>query len=272
MSWPAQYAGAMPTFDLAALDGRVLPLAEALVPVTDEGLLRGDGVFEVTRLYDGVPFAWDEHLERMTASAHNLRLPFDAAQMDADVRALLDAAKPGDCALRCVVTRGGRRIVLLEPLKDTSAALSLARVTYAPTRILDGVKSLSYGANMLATRVAQERGADEALLVTPHGRVLEAPTSSLFYVLEGEGLYTPPLGDHVLDSITRRYVIDVTGATEWVTGADMIPSMTEAFLSSTLREVQAVSAIDGHRMEAPGPRTALAAEAVARHIRETVSA
>ncbi len=262
----------MSPYEHASLDGRILPLADALVPVTDEGLLRGDGVFEVTRLYDGVPFAWAEHLERMTASAANLRLPFDAARMDADVRALIEVARPGDCAMRCVVTRGGRRIVLLEPLKDTSAAIALASITYAPTRILDGVKSLSYGANMLATRVAQERGADEALLVTPHGRILEAPTSSLFYVLEGEGLYTPPLGDHVLDSITRRYVIEITGATEWVTGADMIGSMTEAFLASTLREVQAVAAIDGHRMDAPGPRTALAAEAVARHIRETVSA
>ena len=48
--------------------------------------------------------------------------------------------------------------------------------------MLDGVKSLSYAGNMLATRLAQERGFDEALLVTPHGRVLEAPTSSIFWV------------------------------------------------------------------------------------------
>ena len=55
-------------------------------------------------------------------------------------------------------------------------------MTYAPTRVLDGVKSLSYAANMLCSRMARERGFDEALLVTPHGRVLEAPTSSLFWV------------------------------------------------------------------------------------------
>ena len=95
MSRAGQYAGAMSSFELAALDGRVLPLADALVPVTDEGLLRGDGVFEVTRLYGGVPFAWAEHLERMTASARNLRLPFDAAQIDADAQALIAAAQPG---------------------------------------------------------------------------------------------------------------------------------------------------------------------------------
>jgi len=145
-------------------------------------------------------------------------------------------------------------------------------VTYAPTRILDGVKSLSYGSNMLATRLAQERGADEALLVTPHGRVLEAPTSSLFYVLQDGDVYTPPLEDHVLDSITRRHVIDVTSATEWVTSADVIPTMAEAFLASTLREVQPVSAIDETALPAPGPRTAEIVAAVAAHIRAEVTA
>ena len=60
--------------------------------------------------------------------------------------------------------------------------MRLKTVTYAPTRILDGVKSLSYAANMLASRLAREEGFDEALLVTPHGRVLEAPTSSVFWV------------------------------------------------------------------------------------------
>ena len=262
----------MSPFDLASLDGALLPVAEATVPVTDEGLLRGDGVFEVTRLYDGIPFAWDEHLERMTGSAANLRLPFDPAAIDADVSALLEAASPGDCAMRCVVTRGGRRIVLLEPLKPMAPSIRLATVTYAPTRILDGVKSLSYGANMLATRLAQERGADEALLVTPHGRVLEAPTSCFFYVLEDGELYTPPLEDHVLDSITRRHVMEVTSATEWVTSTDAIPTMTEAFLASTLREVQPVAAIDGTALAAPGPRTAEIVAAVAAHIRSRVTA
>src|SRR3982750_3114680 len=97
-----------------------MPAAQARVPVTDEGLLRGDGVFEVVRLYGGVPYALDEHLRRMTDSAANLRLPVPAGlpapavRLDPDVRALLDAARPGDALLRLVVTRGGHRLVLLE--------------------------------------------------------------------------------------------------------------------------------------------------------------
>ncbi|HLM51871.1 MAG TPA: aminotransferase class IV, partial [Solirubrobacteraceae bacterium] len=191
---------------LACLDGAVLPAAEARVPATDPGLLRGDGVFEVVRLYDGRPFAFDEHLDRMRRSARNLRLPFDPEEFRPDVAGLLEAAGHPDALLRLVATRGGRRLALIEPLPDHPPSVRLAAVTYAPPRLLDGIKSLSYAANMLATRLAQERGCDEALLVTPHGRVLEGPTSTLFYVSGGE-LLTPPLDDHVLDSITRRLIL-----------------------------------------------------------------
>src|SRR5687767_2146362 len=125
---------------LACLDGAVVALGDATVPVTDEGLLRGDGVFEVIRLYGGRPFALDQHLERMAGSAERLRLPLDAGAIRADVEALLGAAAPGDALLRVLATRGGRRIVLLEELPEHPPSIRLATVTYAPPRILDGVK------------------------------------------------------------------------------------------------------------------------------------
>ena len=191
---------------VVSLDGEIVPAAEAAIPVTDEGLVRGDGVFEVVRLYGGRPFALDEHLARMERSAANLRLPLDVEAVRREVDALLEAARPGDARLRVMATRTGRRIALIEEETPTAPSVSLGFVEYAPPRLLDGIKSLSYAANMLATRLAQERGFDEALLVTPHGRVLEGPTMSLFYVLDGE-LWTPPLEDHILDSITRRHVV-----------------------------------------------------------------
>ncbi len=261
----------MARFDQVALDGRIVPLGAAVLPVTDHGLLRGDGVFEVIRLYDGVPFALDEHLARMAVSAANLRLPLDLAAVESDVRAVLAANEPGDCALRLVVTRGGHRLAMFEALPAYDRPLRLRTVTFSPTRILDGVKSLSYAGNMLATRLAQEQGADEALLVTPHGRVLEAPTSTFFYVVDGEGLCTPPLDDHILDSITRRHVLAVTDAHERVTTRDDIPRMREAFLASTLREVQAVAHIDDHDLPATGASTAAAAARVGERIRQALA-
>ena len=237
---------------LAILDGTVLPAEEARVPATDEGLLRGDGVFEVIRLYGGRPFALDDHLERMGRSAHNLRLPIDVDAMRADIEALLAEAGAVDAALRVLWTRGGRRLGLIEPIKDRPGELALATVTYAPPRILDGVKSLSYGGNMLATRMAVADGADEALLVTPHGRVLEAPTSSFFCSLDGRTLVTPPLADHILDSITRRRLLRVCDIAERPIAADELGDVQEAFLASTVREVLPVHAIDGRQLPSVG--------------------
>ena len=256
---------------LACLDGTVCDAAEATIPITDEGLLRGDGVFEVMRLYGGRPFALDEHLARMQRSAERLRLPLDAHALRADVDALLEAARPGDARLRLLVTRGGRRVALLEEQSENPPSVALACVEFVPPRILDGVKSLSYAANMLATRLARERGFDEALLVTPHERILEAPTSSLFYALGGE-LFTPPLDDHILESITRRHVIDLTGARERITTRDDVRRMGEAFLASTTREVQAVHAIEDHELERGGPLTREAARLLRERIAEATAA
>jgi branched-chain amino acid aminotransferase len=254
-----------PLMPLACLDGEIRDRDEVFIPVTDEGLLRGDGVFEVIRLYDGTPFALDEHLERMARSAENLRLPFDADAMRADVEALLAAEPTGDAKVRLLVTRGGRRIGIVEELPKHLPSAALACVEFAPVRTLDGVKSLSYAANMLCTRIAQEQGADEALLTTPHGRLLEGPTSAFFAVF-GEEIVTPPLSDHVLDSITRRRVLDVVDVTERSIAREDLPKMDEAFLASTLREVMPIHRIDGRELPAPGRRTREAADALRERI------
>lgn len=256
---------------LASLDGVIGPASEARIPATDEGLLRGDGVFEVIRLYEGRPFALDEHLARLGRSGANLRLPVDVDAVRADVEALLAASGAADGNLRIVLTRGGRRLLLTEAFHAVPATVRLACVTYAPTRILDGVKSLSYGGNMLATRLAQERGYDEALLVTPHGRVLEAPTSTFFWAAEGM-LFTPPLDDHILASITRSAVIELAGVQERVCTLDDIHAADEGFLASTTREVQPVSAVEEHELPlAPGPLSERAATLLREHIAAELS-
>jgi branched-chain amino acid aminotransferase len=255
---------------LASVDGVIGPATEARIPATDDGLLRGDGVFEVMRLYGGRPFALDEHMARLRRSADNLRLPIDAGAVRDELEALLDAAAGVDGLARVVLTRGGRRVLLIEPLPEHLPAIRLGCVTYAPPRILTGVKSLSYAGNMLATRLAKERGFDEALLVTPHGRVLEAPTSSLFWVADGE-LLTPPLDDHILDSITRRAVVEGAGGAEAPCTLDDLAAASEAFLASTVREVQPIAAIEDIVVPTGAGAGARTAEAT-RALRERIDA
>lgn len=262
--------------ELASLDGRLVTADQATIPATDEGLLRGDGVFEVVRVYRGRPFALADHLVRLEHSARNLRLgvPIDRPGLERRIAELLERRDPAgfDGALRIVVTRGGHEIVLTEPIEQHPPSIRLALVVYAPTRILDGVKSLSYAANMLAGRIARERGFDEALLVTPHGRILEAPTASFFWVDEQGLLCTPPLDDHILASITRDRLLRLFEVSErHCTRADLATAR-EAFLASTTREVQPVACVEEQRFAAPGPITREAQAKLTRLIADELAA
>ncbi len=165
----------MPLLEFASVDGAIAPTAETTIPLKDDGLYRGDGVFEVIRLYGGRPYALADHLDRLERSAAAIDLDAQRAALEPEIDALLEANGDTDAQLRLLVTRGGRRIALIEPLVEHSDSVALATVTYTPTIILTGVKSLSYGANMQATRIAKQRGADDALLVRPDAIVLEAP-------------------------------------------------------------------------------------------------
>jgi branched-chain amino acid aminotransferase len=124
---------------------------------------------------------------------------------------------------------------------------------------------------MLASRLARERGYDEALLVTPHGRVLEGPTSSIFWV-QGETILTSPLQEHILASITRRIVIERAGAIERTCTLGELLAADEAFLASTVREVHPISAIDERSYSAPGPVTSTTADTVGAWIRSELTA
>jgi branched-chain amino acid aminotransferase len=258
--------------DLASVNGVVSPASEAMIPVGDEGLLRGDGVFEVLRLYGGRPFALDDHLARLRRSADGLRLPVDMDALRAEAVTLIERARPGDALLRLVATRGGRRIAIIEPLPAPQEAIRVATVTYSPTRVLDGLKTLSYAANMLAGRLARERGADEALLVTPHGRVLEGPTWTFFWSREGR-LHTPPLPERILASITRDRLLACCDVEERICTRDDLADADEAFLASTVREVLPITAIDERQLPAaPGPLTTAAAAALRERIDRELSA
>jgi branched-chain amino acid aminotransferase len=251
---------------LASVDGAIGPAAEARIPVTDEGLTRGDGGFEVMRLYAGRPFAYEEHMTRLARTCGGLRLGYDDDALRAEIAALLEAAGPADGLLRLIVTRGGRRILTVEPLPERPAVARVRTVTYSPTRVLDGLKTLSYAGNMLAGRLAREQGFDEALLVTPHGRVLEGPTWSFFWVSGGQVL-TPPLEDRILSSITRAYVIEECDAVEQPCTLDDVAGAAEAFIASTVRVVMPIAVIDDIELPAaPGPVTAEAGQRMDRRI------
>ena len=166
-----------------------MPPAEATIPTTDEGLIRGDGVFEVIRVYDGQlvrPRGASRAPGALGAQPPPRVRPRGGAQRRLPpARAGRDPAPPTS-QLRIVLTRGGRRLLL-----DRAAAREPRRARAwprSPTRPRASSTASSRSptpATCSPRRLAQEHGFDEALLVTPHGRVLEAPTSSFFWVKDG---------------------------------------------------------------------------------------
>lgn len=250
---------------LTSVDGRISEPEQATISIADNGLVRGDGVFEVIRVYDGAPFARDEHLDRLERSASGIELPIDRALIERETGALLDASGGADCNLRILLTRGGRRAMMLEPPVVHPDTITLATVSFAPSVVLAGVKSLSYCANEQATRSAAAQGAGEAILIHPDDSVLEAPTSSVFWVSAEGGLRTPSLELGILDSITRTFLVRELHVEQGVWPSVELHAAREAFLASTTREVQAIAAIDGRELaEAPGPVTREAEQAYAR--------
>jgi|SRR3954447_2893965 len=257
---------------LCSVDGNVMPAGEATISITDEGLIRGDGAFEMMKLYRNRPFALDDHLDRLDRSAEGIFLEWDRPAFEQEIAGLLEANRQHDGELRLILTRGGRRIAIVEAPHAFEHGLALSSVEYQPTIVLTGLKTLSYEANMTATRIARRDGADEALLVGPDGTVMEAPTSTIFWV-DAEGtLHTPELGAGILASITRERIMRVAPVEE--AGDYKLRDVLEAaevFLASSLREVQGVASLDGLTYACPGPVTQRVAGLLAERIEAELS-
>lgn len=255
---------------MVLIDGRPVSGEEAVVSVHDWVVLRGEGCFEAIRSYGGRLFRMDDHLDRLERSAVALDLPLPAR--DELVAWSEEAARRGgDCSVRVVVTRGsgypgvdlpGRVVVLAEPLPDLPETYRLVPLP-APWHPggdaweLSGVKSTSYGPNMAAQRRAQAAGFDDALLLSREGSILELPTSSVGWFGDGV-LQTPALDLGILDSITRRVVLEEASRAglevrEGRFSVGELLDADEAFVMSTLKEVRPVSAV-GEQAFSPGPQ------------------
>jgi branched-chain amino acid aminotransferase len=250
--------------------GRLGTVGGATIPASDEGLLRGDGAFELVRVYSGRPFALPQHLDRLERTCATIRLSCDRRQVERDIGVLVAAMATESFDVRIVLTRGGQRLVLAEPMPQSPELLRLAFVVDTPRRVLGGAKTLSYAGNMLARRLAVERGFDEALLVSPEGHILELQTASFFYVDTDGVLCTPPLTDEILDSITRRVLFGRLPIEERPCTREHVLACREAFAASAAREVQPVGAIEDRVFDdAPGRLTRAAQDALWEEIELT---
>lgn len=267
------------------VDGHLLDEAQARVSPFDHGLLTGDGVFETLRVTAGRPFAIRRHLERLARSAAGMRLPCPPPAL---VRRALDdviRANAVDEGRARVTVTGGLSalgadraavdptvVVAVGPLPAWPPAADVAvspwpRNERSP---LAGVKSTSYGENVVALAHAHDLGAGEAVFANLAGNLCEGTGTNVFVGVGGR-LVTPPLSAGCLAGVTRELVLELVDVVEEDLPLDALATAEEAFLTSTTRDVQPIRSVGGSPLtRCPGPLTVAASVAfralVARNV------
>jgi branched-chain amino acid aminotransferase len=241
----------------------------------DHGLLVGDGVFETLRVCDGVPFAWRRHVERLAHSAGGLGLPLpELSGLREAADRVIEANGLTDARLRITVT-GGPAPLGSERGDDPPTVIVAATAYVRPPSAVPllvvpwprnergataGLKTISYAENVRALAYARANGADEAMFANTIGNLCEATGSNVF-VVDGDRVLTPPGRAGCLLGVTRALVLEV-GAEIGVECVEedmpitVLHDAQEAFLTSTTRDVQSISAVDGRALaRVPGPLT-----------------
>jgi branched-chain amino acid aminotransferase len=271
------------------VNGRTFDQEHAVISVFDHGFLYGEGVYETLRTYNGQPFLFDRHMQRLRKSAGMLALPvpLDDAAIDARFRETMRAAKLGDAPereayIRILVTRGIGELTYDPAATPTPSIVVIVKPHVAPSRdifergvtvslvpivrnhpasVNPLIKSNNLLNNALAMQEAFRRGGYEGVMRNYRGELAECTQSNLFIVKNGAAL-TPPLDAGLLPGITRAFLFEVGDARgipvrEAVLHDEDLFGADEAFLTSTTREVVPIVKVDDRPIGsgAPGPIT-----------------
>ena len=255
------------------VNGRFLPQSCASISVLDIGLLRGFGVFDFTVTYNREPFRLRDHLERLRKSAEiiGLKLPWKLEELEELIYETLDRNPEGEQGIRILVTGGESPdtltlaeqpslIIIVKPLKAYPREFftkGIKVITFPARREIPEAKTLNYIHAIRALRRAKMEGAEDAIY-TWNGLLYECTACSFFAVKDGKIITA---GEDVLDGITRRTVLElirnkIPVEYRFIRTSE-IPSLEEAFLTSSSHEVMPITAIDDTRIGdgKPGPIT-----------------
>jgi len=242
---------------------------DATISATDHGVLVGNGVFEALKVTDAGPFAAQRHLNRLSRSAAALSLPApDHALIRAAIDEVLDDREFSHGRLRITYTGG------LGPLSSSAPygpptlvvaagpaelpAAFTAVVTAPWTRnehgALSGLKSTSYAENVRTLAYATSRGATEAIFLNTEGNVCEGTGTNTFVVIDGT-IITPPLTSGPLAGITREVLLEWCDVEERDFTLAEAMAADEVFITSSLRDVQAVHRWDETDLGTSHPMT-----------------
>ncbi len=256
------------------VDGKFVPADQAMIPVDDLALIRGIGVFDLLRTYDGKPYFLREHVQRLCRSAEEigLEMPWTQEEICARVLETLDRNQAAEANIRILVTGGSspdfmtpqgnpRLLVLVTSLPKLPAwwyTKGIKVITTRASRQFPGAKSIDYLPAAMALREAAAEGAIEVIYLDEADHALEGATSNLFAFLE-DRLVTPGRG--ILSGITRKVVLEIARGQVEVDIRDLayseLLSAREVFITGTNKGLVPVVQVDSNVIGdgRPGPMT-----------------
>lgn len=251
---------------------RIVPATEPILRPGQLGLLAGWGVFTTLRIYEGVPFAFERHWNRITRDAGKINVSLERFRRDtvrSELLALIEKNESFEASMRLCIFRseGGvwegpgagyesDLVAFSIPVKDFKQRVKLSvteqgRHAASP---FAGTKTLSWSHNLTMVETAQKAGFDETILLNERGEVAECTSANIFAVIDGQA-YTPPLSSGPLPGVTREVMLtelDTNGAAleERVLTLDDLYRAEEVFITSSTRELIPVEQIGGRPLGA----------------------
>jgi len=271
-------------------NGRLQPIADVRLSPGQAGLLNGWGVFSTVRIYEGQPFAFDYHFDRLMRDAEKLMLPvpYTRDQVREAVVSLINANGLHDGCMRVYFVNNKSAVWASDepfpaidwimytvdlPMRVGPVKLALQENGRQALHPLAGTKVISWLQNVWVVEKAHQRGFEDAILLNEFGNVTEATAANLFIVKKGKVL-TPPLSAGCLAGVSRLILLETAPkagveVVEKDFTADDLFGADEAFITSTTRQVQPISQIEEHHFkETPGPVTAKLAEVFDQYVKE----
>lgn len=255
--------------DLILYNDRIVPSSQAILRPGQVGLFTGWGVFTTFRIYQGIPFAFEHHWERLQRDAALLNVSMPPS--DDGLRAqLLELVKRNGCPearMRLNIMRSqgglfegpgsGRESDVVAFTADLgrrmeTAALGMQEHGRHATSPFAGTKTLSWAHNLTFFENAQRAGNADVILLNERGEVSECTSSNIFAVRDGV-TYTPPLSSGPLPGVTRLVMIRELAerVEEEVLFPDDLFAADEVFITSSIRELMPVERIGQRRLRGP---------------------
>ncbi|WP_070121225.1 D-amino acid aminotransferase [Bacillus marinisedimentorum] len=258
--------------EIGFYNGEFIPINKRVVPIQERGHQFGDGVYEVIRVYNGVPFLMEEHLDRLekSASAIQLELPYRRSRIEDIILDGLKKSQLKEAEIYLQITRG--IAPRSHPFPDVKAVMAM---TVRKVRTIDQelynsgasvllhederwkncyIKSLNLLPNIMAKQAAMREGYDEAVFIKG-GFITEGSSTNVF-IVSGGMVLTTPATHRILHGITREMVLDICHDLDIpVKETDFTPeemmNADEVFLTSTTLEVMPVSRIGDLPLQHP---------------------